>query len=137
MGHRTGEKAGWIAGWAGTFSWVIVMTALAAAWGRTVYALALAGIAVLAALCIVRRTPWRHPDTRYWILFLPLYLLLAGAVGLCAAMAVAMGENIGNPMAWIAMFPLFIPFFTIGRRRWTDGEPKTIEPAGKGKPEPL
>ncbi len=67
--------------------------------------------------------PWRHPETRYWKLMLPLYALL----GLSAAwvvMSFGAGVEGAGLTGWSLLVfpPLLIPFASVGGRRWRDGD---------------
>ena len=66
--------------------------------------------------------PWRHPDTRYWRLMLPLYALL----GLAAAWAVTafgVGAEEAGLTGWslLAFLSLLVPFASRGGCRWRGG----------------
>ncbi len=66
--------------------------------------------------------PWRFPDTPYWRLLIPPYLALSAAVawGFWAYGVAAAAEMSG----WESMqlLVLFLPFVTVGKRCWRDGE---------------
>ena len=113
---------GWSVGWAGGFLWIGVLAVVFLVQGNTlagVMGLVLVAVAVAA---IGTFAPWRHPDTRYWRLMLPLYALL----GLAAAWAVTafgVGAEEAGLTGWslLAFLPLLIPFASVGGRRWRDG----------------
>ncbi len=80
MKKRSGEKAGWVAGWAGGFVWVRILALLFLY--RQNFAQGLAGVALtgIAAAAVLSCAPWRHPSTPYWKLMLAPYGLFLVAV---------------------------------------------------------
>ena len=61
--------------------WVVILSVIALVQGKMVQGilgLVITGIGVAA---ILWSAPWRHPDTRYWMLMLPVYVAFFGAVG--------------------------------------------------------
>jgi hypothetical protein len=119
MDDRKGEKFGWIGGWSGGFIWVALLSAIflfQSKWAQGFIGLGLTGAAVYL---IIKCAPWRHPDTPYWKLMLPVYLLLFGSV-VWACWSYG-GQDIG--LDWWSGFwllPVLLPFATAGRRRWKD-----------------
>jgi hypothetical protein len=104
MGSRLGEEAGWIGGWIGAFLWVLIMAT----------------------------APWKHPRIPFWNLMLPAYVVL----GLSLAWAIwSFGTN-ESGLTWWSIFwalPVLIPLTTIGRRRWSDPDPKQTNAADRYK----
>ena len=125
MTARTGEKTGWIAGWLGSFCWVGILCPVFLFLEQP--AAALAGAALFAAgiLGAFLLSPWRHPDTPYWKLMLPLY----ANVVLCMVWAVCSfgGASAGRtPWGTLALIiPVALPLFTMGRRTWNAPQPGT------------
>jgi hypothetical protein len=119
---RKGEKIGWIGGWAGAFLWLWVLSLVWLARGRAVEGSIGLGLGGLAAVLIWVLRPWRHPDTPFWKLLIPLY----AAMGMGATWAVeSMGSWVAiakQPWGLLAWLPVLLPLFLLGRRRWRDGD---------------
>lgn len=120
MSNRRGEKLGWIGGWFGSFIWLLILSVLWLVQAR--YAVSLVGFGLFAtvAVLIFFTAPWRHPETKYWKLFIPMYGILALSI---AAYIWAVGgpQKLGLT-AWniVWLLPLLIPFATAGQRCWND-----------------
>ncbi|NTU41977.1 MAG: hypothetical protein HGA78_02785 [Nitrospirales bacterium] len=121
MENRRGEKAGWIGGWLGGFLWVLILSCVMIAQGKTPAGLAGLALSVIAVATIFRAAPWRYPSVPYWKLMTPLYLMLL----LSAAWAI---WSYGGPeksgldwwsLLWLPL--LLLPIVNIGRRCWKDG----------------
>ncbi len=123
MTSRSGEKAGWTFGWIGAFLWVAILAGIFLVQEKTVEGLLGLGLTVLGAVFVVLFAPWRHRETRYMLLMLPLYLVFFAS----AAWAVNAfgGWRESGLSGWQAalVFPFLLPVFIIGRRRWIDGGP--------------
>jgi len=80
------------------------------------------GLFAVAILFIIVLAPWKHPETKYWKLMLPVYAILIASVGLYVWLEGVFG-NLG--LSWwsiLYLTPLLIPFVTIGTRCWNDGK---------------
>ncbi|MHC4199323.1 MAG: hypothetical protein ACYSU0_04975 [Planctomycetota bacterium] len=122
MRQRRGEKVGWIAGWLGGFLWLCILSVLWLALGRItdgVLGLVLFAAAVAAIFTLA---PWKHPEARYWKLMLPIYVILAAALGLCVWRGGGFGKLELSPWSLFLLMPLLIPFATAGARCWKDGD---------------
>ncbi|MGD8413567.1 MAG: hypothetical protein PVF33_05015 [Candidatus Latescibacterota bacterium] len=125
MKERRGEKVGWIGGWSGGFFWVLILSVLFMIQGRWVAAVAGMVLACLAVALIFGGAPWRHPETPYWKLMLPVYGAFIVSIAWLAATyrgPEALGLN-----GWQAflLLPLLTPFATVGKRRWNERETNT------------
>ena len=122
MAERRGEKAGWIFGWLGAFSWVGIFAIIFLVQGRTtegVLGLALTAIAVLGIFAF---SPWKKPTMAFGTLMLPLYLVLFAAV---AWLIRSFGGLKATGLKWWNLFsllPVLIPLALMGGRKWRDGE---------------
>ena len=132
MSDRRGEKFGWFGGFLGGFPAALIMSVIMLFRGKI-----LAG-SIGLLLCVIASgaawyfAPWRHPRTPYWRLFVPLYVLISGAVGWAVW---ALGAREAGFSGWAAIFPLAIvllPIWTTGRQRWVDRE--THQPNGGSQP---
>lgn len=116
-----GPRLGWTLGGAGGLLWIPILSVLLFMRGRP--AAGIAGLAVFGAglVFIVVFSPWKHPEK-------PVRSLYAGLLGIFLAAAVVMMFiwAPGEAHAWfparylVCLAPLLIPFFTLGRRTWTD-----------------
>lgn len=118
---RTGERWGWIGGWAGSFCWLVLWSGVWIYRGEYVFALAGLIVSALAAFLIVVLAPWRHPETPYVKLITPIMALLITAVVMCIYLEGG-PESLG--LKWTQLpilLVIFIPIVTVGQRRWIDG----------------
>lgn len=122
MNARAGEKAGWSVGWAGGFLWVGILAVVFLVQGHTLAGVGGLVLVAVAAAAIGAFAPWRHPETPYWQLMLPLYALL-GLAAAWALTAFGAGLEEAGLTGWslLAFLPLLIPFASVGGRRWRDG----------------
>lgn len=118
--NRKGEKIGWIGGWLGGFIWLGL---LSAAWliqnklNEGLIGLALLIIAIITIIC---SAPWKHPNTKYWQLMLPIYLLFFISIAISIFFYGGF-ERVG--LTWTSFFwviPCLIPIATIGKRTWNN-----------------
>lgn len=116
---RTGEKAGWIGGWTGSFIWVIILAGLL--FYRQKFEQGLVGTLLIltAFTAVTYYAPWRHPVTPYWKLMLAPYALFFIAMTWAAwsfGGMEALGLNWWN-LLWL--LPALSPFGLLSNRRWT------------------
>jgi len=122
MRRRKGEQVGWIAGWLGGFLWLLILSVLWLVLGMItdgVLGLVLFAAAVAAIFTLA---PWKHPETRYWKLMLPIYVIFAAGVGLCVWRVGGPGKLDLDQWELFLLMPLLIPFATTGARCWKDGD---------------
>jgi hypothetical protein len=121
MQNRRGEKVGWTGGWIGSFIWVSVLALLWLYNGKVINGILGIGILIIGISLIIYLAPWRHPETEYWKLMLPLFIILIVAVALFVELE---GGMKATGLSWWSILwlsPLLIPFANIGKRRWKDG----------------
>jgi threonine/homoserine efflux transporter RhtA len=73
---------------------------------------------IIAIIVISMTAPWKHPNTKYWKLMLPIYSLLTCSIVLYIYLSGGL-EIIG--LKWTSIFlviPGFIPLLTAGNRTW-------------------
>ncbi len=119
---RRGEKLGWTLGWFGGFIWVILLSILWLVKGQVEAGITGLALFIVGAAVIITFAPWRHPDTPYWKLMLPVYAAFFLTVAWTIRTA---GGFQGLGVTWWSfswLLPMFVPFATIGKRRWRDGE---------------
>ncbi len=124
MVDRRGEKIGWIGGWLGGFIWVVILSIVFLVQSKLILGsigLLLAGVAVVT---ILASAPWKHPDTFYWKLMTPVYVLFVASVAWAVWTAGGLKPLGLNPWNGFLILPIMIPFWTTGRRRWVDGDPR-------------
>jgi len=115
---RRGEKFGWIGGWLGGFLWLGLLSAVWLLKNKISNGMIGIAVFVVSIIVIIITAPWKHPNTKYWKLMLPIYLLLFCSIALSIYLYGGL-ESIG--LKWTAFFlviPCFIPFVTTGNRTW-------------------
>lgn len=118
MKKRSGEKLGWIAGWSGTFIWVLILAGLFLY--RHEFRQGVAGVALTTAAVasVLYCVPWRHPSTPYWKLMLAPYGLFFIAIA-WAVWSFGGIESLGfNWLNLLWLVPALSPFGFLGNNRW-------------------
>ena len=121
MKSRKGERIGWLGGWLGGFLWLCLLSILWLVQGKLVNGLAGMGLFLVALCLIIVLGPWKHPETRYWKLMLPIYLVFLAAVSLFVWLGGGIKQMGLNWWSLLWLLPIFIPFGTMSSRRWCDG----------------
>jgi hypothetical protein len=124
MQPRSGEKLGWLGGFAGGFLWIPALAVLFLVRGETAAGLAGFVLGAVGYGAVVSCRPWRYPDTRYWRLLILPNLALFAAVPWAIW---GFGPEAAGSLDWWLVLPflaLLSPFVTIGWRRWRDGAPE-------------
>jgi len=118
--RRKGEKIGWIGGWLGGFIWVLILSVIFLIQGRETPAVIGLVLVCLAVAFIVTGAPWRHPDTPYWKLMVPVYIAFMASIAWMVWSSRGL-ESLGiNKWQSFLILPILIPFATVGKRRWND-----------------
>ena len=120
MNKRKGERWGWIGGWLGAFLWLLILSIILLVQGRINSGISGLALFAVAVLLIIKLSPWKHPETKYWKLMLPIYAVFA--VSACLTVW-SMGDLGSTGLDWwtlVYMLPILIPFATVGSRRWND-----------------
>ena len=116
--NRKGEKIGWIGGWFGGFIWVGLLSAVWIFQNRISNGMLGIVLFIIAIILIIALAPWRHPNTKYWKLMLPIYLLFLISI---AVVIYLYGGLRNGGLSWISfswLIPSLIPFAIIGNRKW-------------------
>ena len=109
-------------GWLGGFLWLGLLSILWLALGRiTSGALGLT-LFVAAIVAVLTLAPWKHPETRYWKLMLPIYAMFAASVGLCVWRGGGLSKLGLGWWSLLWLMPALIPLATAGTRCWKDGD---------------
>jgi len=116
--NRKGEKIGWIGGWLGGFIWLALLSVVWILQNQISNGIIGIVVFTVAIMAIIATAPWKHPNTKYWKLMLPIYFLFFISIALCIYLYGGL-EGIG--LKWTALFwviPCLIPFITTGSRTW-------------------
>jgi hypothetical protein len=118
MINRKGEKFGWIGGWLGGFIWLGLLSVFWLFQNKINAGIMGMIIFTTAIIIIITTAPWKHPNTKYWKLMLPIYLLFFISIAWCINLYDVLE---GIELKWTAFFwviPCLIPFITAGSRTW-------------------
>jgi hypothetical protein len=116
--NRKGEKIGWLGGWFGGFVWLVLLSAVWIFQNKIINGMLGIILFVVAVILVFTLAPWKHPNTKYWKLMLPIYSIFFVSVALCIYFYGGL-KNVG--LNWFSLFwiiPCLIPFGTIGNRKW-------------------
>lgn len=120
---RKGEKIGWLGGWSGGFVWVIILAGVFLFQGKTAAGILGLAIAACGFAAIWFFAPWRHPETLYRMLMIPIYVVFLLAVAWAVwGMEDPRAMGISGKQSAFLLLPLMLPMWTAGRRRWTKGK---------------
>jgi hypothetical protein len=120
MRQRSGEKLGWIGGWLGGFIWVGILATILLVRGQLLEGMIGCVIVAVAVAVILVGAPWKHPDTLYGKLMLPVYVLFFASVGWAVWAAEDVYYYELSPWHAFMLIPILSPFWTAGRRCWND-----------------
>ncbi len=117
---RRGEKFGWIGGWFGGFAWLGLLSAIWLFQNKISEGMIGLAVFIIAIIVISMTAPWKHPNTKYWKLMLPIYLLFICSIILSIYLYGGV-ESIG--LKWnhfVFVIPGFIPLVTAGKKTWNN-----------------
>ena len=120
MKNRKGEKIGWIGGWLGGFIWLGLLSAVWIFQNKIINGVLGIILFTVAIIIIFMLAPWKHPNTKYWKLMLPIYSLFFISIFLCIYFYGGLKSAGLNWMSFFWIIPCLIPFATIGNRKWND-----------------
>jgi hypothetical protein len=83
---------------------------------------------IVAIMVISMTAPWKHPNTKYWKLMLPVYSLFFCSIVLSIYLYGGL-ETIG--LKWTSIFLVIsglIPLLTAGNRTWNSSAKKDNSP---------
>lgn len=123
MRDRRQEMLGWKYGWLGGFVWVLILSVVFFVQGKVLPAVAGLVITSGAWAAVTSFSPWRHPHTSYRRLMVPIYLLIVIAL-VWGVWALGDLRQLGlnGPWGFLILMPAMIPLWTVGKRKWTDGD---------------
>ena len=81
--NRKGEKIGWIGGRFGGFIWLGLLFVVWIFQNKISNGMIGITVFIVAIITIIATAPWKHPNTKYWKLMLPIYLLFFISISLC------------------------------------------------------
>jgi len=116
--NRRGEKIGWIGGWFGGFVWLGLLSVVWIFQDKIINGMTGIIVFIVAIITIIASAPWKHPNTKYWKLMIPIYLLFFASITLSIYLYGG-PNNIG--LKWTSIFwlvPCLIPFVTTGSKTW-------------------
>ncbi|MCP4632186.1 MAG: hypothetical protein GY855_04615 [candidate division Zixibacteria bacterium] len=118
--NRKGEKIGWIGGWFGGFIWIGLHSVVWIFQSRSSNGMFGIALFIIAIFLIITLAPWRKPDTKYWKLMLPIYLLFLISI----AVVINLYDGLrGTGLSWVSfswLIPSLLPFIIIGNRKWSN-----------------
>lgn len=121
---RRGERLGWTLGNLGAFIWVLIFGIVYTVKGLYPVAFVFYAIFLSAVAAIRIFAPWRHPDTPYWKLLIPIYFHMGLSVWAAVWSYGGFGQSGLRVYDLVFLLVLIFPFFSLGRRKWNDGEGK-------------
>ena len=104
----------------GGFIWVVILSVIFLVQHRVVQGLLGLALASVAVALIFYSAPWKHPDTPFWKLMLPIYVALFVTIAWAAWSYDGLDKLGLSGWSVFLVLPLLIPFATVGRKRWTD-----------------
>lgn len=123
MNSRRGEQFGWTLGWLGGFIWVAALSGVLFWQGKWLESVSGALLTITAVLVIHQFAPWRHPTQPYWKLMLAPYSVFFTTI-VWAIWAFGGMKNSGFDLwSLLWLLPLLLPFGTLSRQTWANGEP--------------
>lgn len=121
---RPGEKIGWIGGGTGSVLWIGIMGIILLTRGETPGGVIGIALMIVGILSVIIVAPWRFPETRYWVLFIPLYSIMFLSVIWAIIFFEDSPDQRENSWSYLILIPILIgllsPIFTVGRRKWID-----------------
>ncbi len=115
---RKGEKIGWIAGWFGGFIWMILLSIIWIYQNKIIEGISGIILFTIAIILVFILAPWKHPNTKYWKLMLPIYVLFFISVALSFYSFGGLKSSGINWMSFFWIIPCLIPFATVGNLKW-------------------
>lgn len=116
--NRKGEKIGWIGGWFGSFLWIGLLSVFWMLQNQITSGILGIIIFGVASITIVTITPWKYPNTKYWKLMSPIYILFFTAIVLCMYCYGRSANLKWTSFSWV--LPCLLPFIMLGNRTWND-----------------
>lgn len=124
--NRIGEKIAWIGGGVGSVLWIGIIAIILLVEEK--YTGGILGIILISAglLSVFVVAPWRYPNLKYRILFLPLYTVLILSVFWAFVFLENSSSDRSDLWGLLVILPLLVglisPVFTIGKKTWNEGK---------------
>jgi hypothetical protein len=129
MDPQSGSRYGWLLGGLGSLLWLAILGAVRLYHGDALGAAGGFGFFGVGVAYVLLAAPWRLPRTPFWRLYLGFLVILLGGAAFMVWHCLPPEE--ARPLLGVAVlpivFPLLLPLFIIGRRRWVD-EAAAAEP---------
>ncbi len=113
-------KLSWYLGWLGTFSWL---------YGFTVYFLflnliigAISGVilSLISVIAIFLTAPWKYPNTKYYILLSPCFLVLTASILWLIYYLQPITKEAFSPFWFSWVIFMILPIISLGNKTWND-----------------
>ena len=114
---RKGEKIGWTVGWIGGFIWILVFAFILFFQGSVIYGVIAFVLFSLATISIIKLSPWKHPDAKYWKLMVPIYSIFL--ISIIFIIYVLNGfDDLSKIQYGLWIFPCLSPIFILRNKKW-------------------
>ncbi len=118
MNERRGEQIAWIAGMGGGTVWMLFISLFWIYAGNDFIGLSGLFLFSLGIFFVFYFAPWRFPNTRYFILLLPIYVVVFAALALFAFWGWNILETEFPTWAFWFLTPMLLPIILLGTRKW-------------------
>ena len=116
-----GPRLGWTLGSVGGILWIGLLGGVLIHKGDAIGGWGGIGIFAIGLVYVFAAAPWRHPDTKFWKIYLGLLVILYGA----AAFLIWRWLPFEPDANWMqrlpllsCVLPLLVPLFTLGNKTW-------------------
>ena len=117
----TAQQWGWTGGWLASFAWVAIAALKLLLDGSVLPGVLGLLVTLVAVTLIVACAPWRFPNTMYWLLMTPLYLVFFLALA-WIVWSHGDAESVGFRVSPVLLV-LLLPIVVVGRKRWSQTSP--------------
>jgi hypothetical protein len=118
MFERRGEQVAWIAGIGGGMVWILFISMFWIYAGNDFVCLLGLALFALGLFLVFFFAPWRFPNTRYFLLLLPSYFVIAAALVLFVFWGWNILETDFPVWAFWFLAPMLLPLILLGNRKW-------------------
>jgi len=118
MFERRGEQVAWIAGIGGGMVWILFISMFWIYAGNDFVGLLGLALFALGLFLVFFFAPWRFPNTRYFLLLLPSYFVIAAALVLFVFWGWNILETDFPVWAFWFLAPMLLPLILLGNRKW-------------------
>lgn len=115
--NRKGEKLGWTLGWLGSFLWLFIISIIFLFQSKFIFGILGFLHFILALVLTFVLSPWRNSKKKYWILMLPIYILMIMSVVLTIKSFGGI-KDLSEIQYGLWILPSLIPIFLLGGKTW-------------------